>query len=270
MEKYVFEGGIELPYISSRQNPRVVEAAKLAEKKHREKSGVFLCEGIKLTLEAASWGRISEVYIRENEAPNYKEKLTFLLEKGASVYVLSSLAFDKITTEKSPQGIISTAFMHENEGEGAYDREGVIMLLDSVRDPGNLGTVIRSACALGGVTLATYSCADIYNPKTVRAAMGAIFKASIVTVCDPVAFVKEARKCGRRVLAAALEKDSLVLGKYEKRPDDVIIIGNEGHGISQQIICECDSSLMIPMEENTESLNAAVAASVILWEYARG
>ena len=117
--------------------------------------------------------------------------------------------------------------------------------------------------------MALHSCADVYNPKTVRAAMGAIFKTKIVYAEDCVEFVKMCRSAGRRVLAAALTDDSLKLGKYETRENDVIVIGNEGHGISADVIVECTDSLMIPMTEGTESLNASVAASVILWEYAR-
>jgi TrmH family RNA methyltransferase len=99
--------------------------------------------------------------------------------------------------------------------------------------------------------------------------MGAIFKTKIVKIDNCVEFVKNCKNAGRRVLAAALTDESLKLGKYETKRSDVIVIGNEGHGISEDIISECTFSLMIPMTEGTESLNASVAASVILWEYAR-
>lgn len=268
MEKYVFCDGFDVPYIASRQNTRVVSAAKLSEKKHRERTGLFLCEGIKLTLEAARFGRLSEVFVRESDGENYREVISEAVAAGAEVFVVSDAAFDKITTEKAPQGIISTVF-NIDSADLALDEETTVLLLDSVRDPGNLGTILRSAAALGGVTVALHSCADVYNPKTVRAAMGAIFKTKIVKVDNCIEFVKNCKNAGRRVLAAALTDDSLKLGKYETQKNDVIVIGNEGHGISAEIIAECTSSLMIPMEEDTESLNASVAASVILWEYAR-
>ena len=143
------------------------------------------------------------------------------------------------------------------------------LLLDCIRDPGNLGTILRSACALGGAQVVLHSCADLYNPKTVRAAMGAIFKTDVSIVSDAVEYVRTQRNAGRRVLAAALKSDSLYLGSYEVRSNDVIVIGNEGHGVSGDVIEACSDTVLIPMEENTESLNASVAASVILWEYAR-
>ena len=269
MENYVFKSGLQVPYISSRQNPRVSAAAKLAEKKHRDRVGEFLCEGVKLTLEAAEWGRLSEVFVRESDAEKHFETVRIAVEAGGKVYVLSDSAFDKITTERSPQGIISTVVCGDVPECPDLTAEGVILLLDCVRDPGNLGTILRSACALGGVRVVLHSCADVYNPKTVRAAMGAVFKSDISVTGDGAEFVRLCRSAGRRVLAAALTEDSLKLGAYEVKDTDVLVIGNEGHGISPEIIAECTDALMIPMEENTESLNASVAASVILWEYAR-
>ncbi len=268
MEKFIFKDGTEVPYIASRQNARVVSAAKLSDKKHRESTGKFLCEGVKLTLEASVWGRLSEVYLRESSAEALYDTVLKLKDRDAEIYVLSDSAFDKITTEKAPQGMISVVHINTALNENVEDC-GNILFLDSIRDPGNLGTILRSACALGGVRVVLHSCADLYNPKTVRAAMGAVFKTDITLSCDGVSYIRKCRDAGRRVLAAALTDDSLKLGEFETHTSDVIVIGNEGHGISPEIIAECSNALLIPMEEDTESLNASVAASVILWEYAR-
>ena len=269
MERFIFRDGTEVPYIASRQNARVVGTAKLADKKHRESTGKFLCEGVKLTLEAALWGRLSEVYVRESSADVLFDTVLKIKDRCGEVFILSDSAFEKITTEKAPQGIISVVHSTLASKEDV-DGDGVILFLDSIRDPGNLGTVLRSACALGGVRVVLHSCADLYNPKTVRAAMGAVFKTDITLSHDGVEYIRKCRSAGRRVLAAALTDDSLKLGSYETDGRDVIVIGNEGHGISPEIMAECSNSLLIPMEEDTESLNASVAASVILWEYARG
>ena len=269
MEKYIFKDGKELPYISSRQNPRVSAAAKLADKKYREKSRSFLCEGVKLTLEAARWGVLLEVYVRESSAEELRGAVDAAEAAGSALWVLSDPAFDKITTERSPQGIISVAAFGDTSDNEVLSDGGMILFLDSVRDPGNLGTILRSACALGGAGVVLHSCADVYNTKTVRAAMGAIFKTDITLVDDGVEYIRRCKKCGRRVLAAALSDESMILGEYAAESRDVIVIGNEGHGISRQLLAECDGTVLIPMEENTESLNASVAASVILWEYAR-
>jgi len=267
MEKYIFADGRELPYIASRQNPRILSVSKLSDKKYREKSGLFLCEGVKLTLEAAEYGRLREVYIRESDAEKHESCACGLIDSGSEIFVISDAAFDKITTEKAPQGIIAVAECKKREL--SVPGKGNVLFLDSVRDPGNLGTILRSACAFGDVTVVLRSCVDLYSPKTVRAAMGALFKLECAVAEDGEAFLGECRKAGRRVLGAALEKDSFSLGSYETKVDDIIVIGNEGHGISPEIRSCCDAFVMIPMNENTESLNASVAASVILWEYSK-
>jgi len=267
MEKYVFADGLVLPYIASRQNARVTEASKLADKKYRERSGMFLCEGVKLTLEAALYGRLCAVYLRESDAEKHRECVDDAQTAGGEVFVLSDAAFDKITTEKAPQGIICLCEIEKRACE--VPESGNILFLDELRDPGNLGTVLRSACAFGDFTVVLHSCADLYSPKTVRAAMGALFKLKVLTVNDGAEFVENCRSRGRRVLGAALVENSLKLGSFEAKDDDVVVIGNEGHGISKEILELCDSFVMIPMNENTESLNASVAASVILWEYAK-
>ncbi len=269
MEKYVWKTGEEAPFITSRQNSKVVSTAKLADKKYREASGLFLSDGVKLTLEASRFGLIKEVFVRESSAENHLETVVEAKSAGAEIFVLSDAAFDKITGEKSPQGIIGTAEMKLCQRCDEYFGEGKnILFLDSVRDPGNLGTILRSAAAMGNVAVVLFSCADLYNPKTVRAAMGAVFKLEISLCQNGAEYIKLLNSKGRRTIAACLKSDSFKLGEFEKRIDDCIIIGNEGHGISDEILSVCSDTVIIPMNENTESLNAAVAASIILWEYA--
>lgn len=268
MDKYVFADGTALPYIASRQNGRIVASSRLGEKKHRDKTGLFLAEGEKLTDEAIACALAAELYIRESGAERYASLVRRAVDGSVDCFVVSDAAFDKLTTEKSPQGVIS--LVHRRELVSTLPKGGNILLLDSVRDPGNLGTIMRSACALGNVSVALFSCADPYAPRAVRAAMGALFKLDILETDSPTELLADCRADGRRVIGAALHTDSLSLGEYECGERDVIVIGNEGHGISPEVSEMCDAFVTIPMNENTESLNAAAAASVILWEYARG
>ncbi|MBQ8005876.1 MAG: RNA methyltransferase, partial [Clostridia bacterium] len=110
---------------------------------------------------------------------------------------------------------------------------------------------------------------DIYNPKTLRAAMGAIFKIKTIKIRSAGEAIADLQKNGRKVLAAALDKDAKRLGDVPLSPSDVFLIGNEGHGLSNEAIAAADQSIFIPMAENTESLNAAVAASICLWEISK-
>ena len=150
------------------------------------------------------------------------------------------------------------------------------MLLESVRDPLNVGAIIRSAAALGVEHLIlSDDCADIYHPRTLRAAMGPLFSMPITRVKDLPGSITALRAEGRRVYAAALDDTALSLGSPEWTAEQgrnkdgaapCAVIGNEGHGLSEAVIAACDRSVYIPMEAGTESLNAGVAAALLMWE----
>lgn len=270
MEKYVFESGLEADFVSSRQNPRVVQTAKLEQKKYRDAEKVFLLDGVKLAREALEFSVVREVFIRLSDAERLAPEALAAHGAGARVTVLSDAAFERITTESAPQGIVTLAEQPKTPIAGAELCHGrFTLMLDSVRDPGNLGTILRSASALGETEVVLHSCADLWSRKTVRAAMGAVFKTSVSVTNDGVSFVREARRAGLRVIASSPRAGGLTLGKFTPAENDIVIIGNEGHGVSDEIIAECDTTLMIPMRENVESLNASAAANVILWEAAR-
>ena len=137
----------------------------------------------------------------------------------------------------------------------------------SLRDPGNLGAVIRSAVAFGvDHVILTSDSIDVYNPKTVRSAMGSLFRVKITIVRDFSSFISSAIECGRRVYAAELTDDAVALDEIEASVSDIFIIGNEGHGIPREISSLSSGSVYIPISKKTESLNASVAAAVFMWE----
>jgi TrmH family RNA methyltransferase len=266
--------------ITSRNNPMVKWAASLQDKKWRDREGCFIAEGVKLTVEAIEAGLpIHSIFIDEER----KEKILPMVEKAFSnksnedfsVYFLSSTAFEKISTEKAPQGVISVIksldFFYNidiiyNE-EFFLDENEKALALCSVRDPGNLGAVIRSAVAFGvDHIVLTSDCADIYNPKTVRSAMGSLFRTKITTIKDFSSFIKAAQHNDRRVFAAELTDSAKSLNEIGLEGRDVVIIGNEGHGIPSEISSLCNGSVYIPISKKTESLNASVAAAIFMWE----
>ena len=266
--------------ISSRNNPTVKWAASLAEKKGRLESGAFIAEGEKLSLEALRRGLpVTHILVMEGK----EERILSLLEPfvgeekyaECQVITLSESAFSKISTEKAPQVIISVIkhldFFRNLDiiyKEDFFISKGErVLSLYSLRDPGNLGAVIRSAVAFGveHIVLSSDS-ADIYNPKTVRAAMGTMFGVKITTVRDFASFVNAARENGREVYAAELTINARSIKEIGLTSDDIFIIGNEGHGIPREISAVCSGSVYIPISEGAESLNASVAAAVIMWE----
>lgn len=269
--------------ITSRNNPFVKWAASLTEKKGRSLSESFLIEGEKLSFEALEYGLpVSHIIVTEAELSKLGDSLYSRLGKNAyaktELKVVSKEVFEKISTEKSPQGIISIVkyldFFSKvdiiyKEEFLKYDTERVLFLC-SVRDPGNLGAVIRCAAAFGiDRIIMTNDCADIYSPRTVRAAMGSLFRLKITVVTDPFAAVEAFSELGRRVLAAELRPGALALGEVGLSARDVIMIGNEGHGIPAELSSLCSASVYIPISENTESLNASSAATVFMWEQSK-
>lgn len=145
-----------------------------------------------------------------------------------------------------------------------------IVLLEAVRDPSNIGAIIRSAAAIGVDRLIlSADCADIYNPRAVRASMGTLFNQPIDRVSDMAQTVRDLAACGRRVFAAALDERAMHLGSFEILHGDCVVIGNEGHGLSQGVIDACTNSVIIPMSGRAESFNAAVAASLLMWEFSK-
>lgn len=216
----------------------------------------------------------SEEAIREG-----KDEVFSIAEKGrtlgARLIVAGGPAFDKLTSEKAPQGVIAVShFMdcHVTSREmdfASWNKGKRLLILDCIRDPGNFGTMIRTAAAMGFNGIMTVDCADLYSTKTLRASMGAAFRCDIYDSSNPSSDIKVLQSEGRRVLAAALGEVSYLLEEAELFVDDCIVIGNEGHGISKEILAACDAALKIPMTEGSESLNAAAAAAIIMWEYKR-
>ena len=269
--------------ISSRNNEIVKWAASLTDKKGRNKEKCFICEGEKLAMEAiCAKAPITHIFLSFDKydalMPSLRKLLDVDLYKNTHIYTLSEGAFEKISTEKSPQGIICVIkhldFFRNMDiiyKEDFFLRDGErTIALCSLRDPGNLGTIIRTAVAFGFEHIVlSADCADVYNPKTVRGAMGGLFKIKISIVDDLSRFITLARANSKRVFAAELSENAKSIKDTKLTSNDIIIIGNEGHGIPADVSGLCDSSLYIPICENTESLNAGIAAALFMWELSK-
>ena len=269
--------------ISSRNNPRVKWAATRASKKGRSEAKSFLAEGEKLSLEALDAGlSVTHIFVRADQKDCWLDKIKKYLDdekfSQTEIILTEESVFEKISTEKSPEGVISVIKYLDffNIADIIYKEEFFLtaderaLVLCSVRDPGNLGAVIRSATAFGVDRIVLSSdCADCYNSRTVRAAMGSLFRTKITEVRELGDFIKAARENGRRVFAAELSADARSLSELDTKATDIFVIGNEGHGIPKEISEICDGSVYIPISKKTESLNAAVAAAVFMWEQSK-
>ncbi len=271
--------------IRSRQNRSVVELAKLSDRKARETTRLFRFDGIKLAREAMeSDVEIPEIFLCESRAEAILGELskTGTGDPGkrfVKILVLEDGIFERISEEKSPEGVICIAKYIDKIQKNVtiYNSTEIsdlsgerIVLLESVRDPSNLGAVIRSAAAFGVDRLIISSdCADIYHPRTVRASMGTLFRQKIDRTDRLPELILQLRETGRRVFAAALDPGAERLGSFSVRDGDCVVIGNEGHGLSRETVKACRDRVYIPMKGQAESLNAAVAASLLMWEFAK-
>ncbi len=251
--------------ITSKSNASVVAAAKLSDKKYRERTQTFAFEGIKLFREARAAGaELSSVFVTENAYEKYREELSSV---DPILYVVTDAVYEKLSFENAPQGVFCVcSYFSPNPRE----ENGFVLLLDGVADPGNFGAVLRSADAFGVDAVYTGAgCADRYNPKTVRACMGSLFRVELrraPTLSDEIARLREE---GFRIYATALDTRSQDIRRVDFTGKVGFVIGNEGHGVSDEVLRTCTGSVIIPMREGPESLNAAVASGVVMWEAAR-
>lgn len=249
--------------ITSRANPLIARVRRLnASRKARREEGVFPCEGPKLLDEALKWGAQLEtvLYAEGTVLPALPEQVR-LAEVPASL-------LRAVSDTETPQGVL---FLCRGGPLDLPERlEGTrYLVLDGVQDPGNVGTVWRTADAFGadGLIL-TGPCADPWGPKAVRATMGACFRLPVWET-GLTALKERLDGAGLPFYATALREDAVDLSQAHLSRC-AVVIGSEGKGVSQQALALCEKTLKIPMRARCESLNAAVAASVVLWEGARG
>ena len=255
--------------ISSRKNPAAARFRELnRDRKLRESEGLFNIEGVRLCEEAVKCGlTITAAFVTETAEKKYPEACD-ALRKVCEPTVITDELGEYISDTKTPQGIFVTAKMLDNSEKMCKIECGRYILLDGLQDTGNIGTIIRTCDALGidGAVLSP-DCADIYSPKAVRGAMGSLFRLPILMAPLP-RFIEELRAKGVAVYAAVLDKNAKSLYETRLAESCAIVIGNEGNGVSEEVINASDGGIYIPIE-NAESLNAAVAAAVFCSEMRR-
>ncbi len=258
--------------ISSRDNRIFKAAAALAEKKYRDRDAAFLAEGPNIVREALSAGSaLRAVFVSSERAGGEAAAIAGDAERaGAPVYELTRDLFSRLSDTETTQGITAVVRKRElSEGDFFAAAGGRnVLVLDRVQDPGNAGTLIRTAEAMGfGGVIAVKGSADIYGPKAVRAAAGSILR--LPALCagggDVLAELLEDR--GYRVYAAAAGGE-LRLCDADLKSGAAVVIGNEGAGVSHELL-KRSKVLSIPMEGRTESLNAALAGAMIMYESLR-
>ncbi len=255
--------------ITSKDNEIIKNIRKLKEKKYRDLNNSYIIEGIKLIKEAISENKqIKQIVVCEEDINNggINQKLLYEIAKYECIYVTKKI-FSLISDVQNPQGIMAVIEKQNSEDNIDY-KEEVIVVLDGIQDPGNLGTILRTIDSVGlKQVIVSKETADAYNPKVVRSTMGAIFRVNIIESDNLIETLKNLKKHKYKVMATSLETNNNIYDvDYNKK---VIVIGNEANGVSKEIQDFADEKIKIPMLGRTESLNASVATSIILYEYVR-
>ena len=255
--------------ISSKDNELIKHIKKLKEKKYRDLNNEYIIEGTKLIKEAIEENtNIKQIVICDNcqNTDIIPKELMYEIAKYECIYVTEKI-FKNISDVNTPQGILAIIEKNNKETQIDYSQD-IIVVLDDIQDPGNLGTILRTVDSIGLTQIiVSKGTADCYNPKVVRSTMGAIFRVKIIESEDLEKTLKEMKKHKFKITVSSLQtKNTIYDINYDKK---VIVIGNEANGVEQKIQDIADEKIKIPMLGKTESLNASVATGIILYEYIR-
>ncbi|MEA4831673.1 MAG: RNA methyltransferase [Oscillospiraceae bacterium] len=270
----------EYSRITARQNPLIKMLSGLDRRRERDELRLFCAEGKTLFYEALSNGLFPKYAVVADKAAN-DTRLTDMLDRlpAESVFTVPDSVYEKLSDEKSPEGIFC-AFSYDSVknrfscGSGPFPqvfmpqtvRGGNFIILEKIQDPGNLGSMLRSAVAFGLDGAVLCGTCDPFSSKTLRGAMGAAFSLPIYEADDIAQGVGFVRSLGCSVYAAVLDKNSVTLSHNEPDMENAcVIIGNEGNGLSSEAKALADLSVIIPIK-GIESLNAATAAAVFMYE----
>jgi TrmH family RNA methyltransferase len=253
--------------IQSKNNSLINEIKKLKEKKYRLKSNQFLIEGFRFVLEALkSDFEVSMIFVSDKSKERWEDfNISSKLHKNTKVYWVTEQILKLLSDTETPQGIVAVV---DNRELNVENKEGFYVLVDKIQDPGNMGTIIRTAHASKALgVIITKGTVDIYNEKTLRSTMGSIFHVPIIqdNDLDKINFLKEN---GFKLVASSLDTDKNFYD-VDFTGKIIISVGNEGNGISDEIYDMADIKVKIPMPGGAESLNVSVAAGVMMFEVIR-
>ncbi|MWC31020.1 TrmH family RNA methyltransferase [Paenibacillus sp. MMS18-CY102] len=256
--------------VTSVQNARVKGWASLLEKKHRDRSGQFLVEGIHLVKEALECGAQVEtiVYDGERGLPLELQEHPALIELPELLVSASTAVMAKCTGTDSPPPVFAVVVKPAVDETALFREKSLVVVLDGVRDPGNAGTIIRSADAVGAdAVVLGRGCVDLYNPKTVRSTMGSLFHLPVIEA-DLLELLPKAKERGIRLAATSLQS-AVSCYDCDWTGATWLLMGSESDGVSAEVLGLADQAVIIPIRGRAESLNVAMAATVILYEALR-
>ncbi|MEL7566988.1 MAG: RNA methyltransferase [Dehalobacterium sp.] len=259
--------------LSSKNNHLIKLAKSLANRKFREKEKLFMLEGVRLIEEALDAG-VQINYVLYTPKLSNSTRGNKLIESfanhGVAVYLVEESIFDDVSDTENPQGILAIArILHSELSQLEINERSLLLLIDGVQDPGNLGTMIRTACAAGasGVIL-TKGTVDLFNPKVIRASMGTVFQIPVIIKENNQNILQFLKSNGFRILVADAKGKKHYYHAETEGPV-VWVLGNEANGPGEFFQKHGDEIVSIPLLGKAESLNVAVAAGILLFDHVR-
>lgn len=256
--------------IYSKDNRILKDCQKLSQKKYRDKEGRYLIEGFNL-IEEAPRSELEYIILNGEAGFDVDSKDMESLEE-IQIYRIPAKLFEKIAQTETSQGIVAVVRKREFSFDalaGKCDRDSNIVVLDRLQDPGNIGTIIRTAEGAGYAAVITVKgTADIFSPKTIRAAAGSVFRIPIIHVEDNRELRELVDRLGKKLVVTSLMTDNNYFD-VDLSKGCALVIGNEGNGVSEELMEMADIKVRIPMEGHLESLNASVAAGILMYEAQR-
>ena len=252
--------------ITSRNNPSVKAAASLRETKERKRTGLFLLEGARLCADAALNGvTVTEFFVTEKAAEKYGKEFSLLKERSERSFFINESVAEKLTDTKNSQQFF--AVCREKETSPVIDTSGMYVFTDNIQNPDNLGAIARTAEALGADGIIVNSGCDIHSPKALRASMGALIRFPVIRADDIKALLTELREKNMQILSSVVDPDAASIAELSFVNGGVLVIGNEGNGVSKEVLELSTGTVTIPMKGKSESLNASAAATILIWEF---
>lgn len=252
--------------LTGKNNPQIREAQKLLDKKERNASGKFIIEGARLCKDAAENGtEIEKLFITPEAAAKYAAEFDTVSARAEKVYYIGEENAAKLSDTKNSQNVFCVC--RKNELHPVIRQSGMYVLLDNIQNPDNLGAAVRTAEALGADGLIVCGGCDIYSPKALRASMGALIRFPVIADADAGEILRECKEKGMRVFATVPDSSAQDITKADKTGGAVLVIGNEGNGVSEEVLSMSTDRITIPMKGKAESLNAAAATAIAVWEF---
>ncbi|MBQ7654106.1 MAG: RNA methyltransferase [Clostridia bacterium] len=258
--------------IVSKTNPKIKNVSKLvASSSFRKETGLFCIEGLRLCMDAVKSNvQIQQTFFSDSILKKHPVEAEQIESFSSESYEVNQEVFSKISDTGSPQGVLCVCKKCENvTDEITLKNDGKYVFLENVQDPSNLGTVCRTAEALGIDAAILCGCCDIFNPKVLRGSMGAVFRLKIGVADSASEFLKKCNEQGFKTFATVTDKNAEKITGVSFDGGVVCVIGNEGNGVSREVIDICSQKITIPMLGRAQSLNASAAACITMWEMLR-